>query len=105
MYKEVAEYTKEGNLWEFWGKNMTFGQKASLYWAFGAGRFWQTAGLPTTSYMVKSICEQAGFKCGLVGTTGNMIGEKHIPSRDVYKRQCRYRTSRKIEPAIPRAAA
>lgn len=45
MYKEVAEYTKEGNLWEFLGKNMTFGQKASLYWAFGAGRFWQTAGL------------------------------------------------------------
>ena len=35
-YKEVAEYTKEGNLWEFLGKNMTFGQKASLYWAFGA---------------------------------------------------------------------
>lgn len=27
------------------GKNMTFGQKASLYWALGAGRFWQTAGL------------------------------------------------------------
>ena len=24
---------------------MTFGQKASLYWALGAGRFWQTAGL------------------------------------------------------------
>lgn len=43
MYKEVAEYTKEGNLWEFLGKNMTFGQKASLYWALGAGRFWQTA--------------------------------------------------------------
>ena len=39
MYKEVAEYTKEGNLWEFLGKNMTFGQKASLYWAFGAGTF------------------------------------------------------------------
>ena len=31
-------------------------------------------------FVVKSICEQAGFKCGLVGTTGNMIGEKHIPS-------------------------
>ena len=39
-----------------------------------------TKGKTTTSYMVKSICEQAGFKCGLVGTTGNMIGEKHIPS-------------------------
>ena len=39
-----------------------------------------TKGKTTTSYMLKSICEQAGFKCGLVGTTGNMIGEKHIPS-------------------------
>lgn len=43
MYKEVAEYTKKGNLWEFLGKNMTFGQKASLYWAFGAGLFICTA--------------------------------------------------------------
>ena len=39
MYKEVAEYTKEGNLWEFLGKNMTFGQKASLYWAFWSRTF------------------------------------------------------------------
>ena len=45
MYQEVAAYTKEGNLWEFLSKNMTLGQKASLFWAFGAGRFWQTAGL------------------------------------------------------------
>ena len=39
-----------------------------------------TKGKTTTSYMVKASCEQAGIKCGLVGTTGNMIGEKHIPS-------------------------
>ena len=39
-----------------------------------------TKGKTTTSYMVKAICEKAGFMCGLVGTTGNMIGEKHIPS-------------------------
>ena len=45
MYQEVAAYTKEGNFGEFiWG-NITLGQKASLYWALGAGRFWQTAGL------------------------------------------------------------
>lgn len=45
MYQEVAAYTKEGNLGEFLWKNITYGQKASLYWALGAGRFWQTAGL------------------------------------------------------------
>lgn len=45
MYGEVAEYTKAGNFWNFiWG-NITLGQKASLYWAIGAGRFLQTAGL------------------------------------------------------------
>lgn len=45
MYQEVAAYTKEGNFGEFiWG-NITLGQKASLYWALGAGRFWQAAGL------------------------------------------------------------
>ena len=45
MYQEVAAYTKEGNLGEFLWKNITYGQKASLYWAKAAGRFWQTAGL------------------------------------------------------------
>lgn len=45
MYNEVAEYTKEGNLWKFLAGNVTLGQKASLLWAVGAGRFLQTAGL------------------------------------------------------------
>lgn len=45
MYKEVAEYTKNGSFWEFISGNVTLGQKASLLWAVGAGRFWQTAGL------------------------------------------------------------
>lgn len=39
-----------------------------------------TKGKTTTTYMIKSILETAGFKCGLVGTTGNMIGEKRIAS-------------------------
>lgn len=45
MYGEVATYVKNGNWGEFiWG-NITLGQKASLFWAIGAGRFLQTAGL------------------------------------------------------------
>lgn len=45
MYGEVANYTKEGDFGKFiWG-NITLGQKASLFWAIGAGRFLQTAGL------------------------------------------------------------
>lgn len=45
MYAEVAEYTKSGNYKEFFMGNTTLGQKASLMWALGAGRFFQTAGL------------------------------------------------------------
>lgn len=45
MYAEVAEYTQKGNFREFITGNITLGQKASLLWAVGAGRFFQTAGL------------------------------------------------------------
>lgn len=38
-----------------------------------------TKGKTTTSYMIKAIFEQAGYKCGLIGTTGNMIGAKRLP--------------------------
>ena len=39
-----------------------------------------TKGKTTTSYMVKSILTQAGRSCGLIGTTGNMIGNRMLPS-------------------------
>ena len=39
-----------------------------------------TKGKTTTSFLVKAITEQAGMKTGLIGTTGNMIGDKHLPS-------------------------
>ena len=45
MYGEVVAYTKEGDFWKFILGNVTLGQKASLFWAIGAGRFLQTAGL------------------------------------------------------------
>lgn len=39
-----------------------------------------TKGKTTTSYLVKAIMEQAGLKCGLIGTTGNMIGDQFLKS-------------------------
>ncbi len=39
-----------------------------------------TKGKTTTTYLVKSIMEEAGFKVGLIGTTGNMIGNQFIKS-------------------------
>ena len=39
-----------------------------------------TKGKTTTSFLLKSVMEKAGFKTGLIGTTGNMIGDKRIKS-------------------------
>ena len=39
-----------------------------------------TKGKTTTSYLIKAILERAGYKVGLIGTTGNMIGDKYIKS-------------------------
>lgn len=41
-----------------------------------------TKGKTTTTYLVKSILEQAGHKVGLVGTIETIIGEKHIPANN-----------------------
>lgn len=40
-----------------------------------------TKGKTTTSYLFKAIAEQAGYVCGLIGTTGNMIGQKRVRSQ------------------------
>lgn len=39
-----------------------------------------TKGKTTTTYMVKSILDSAGYKVGLVGTIEIIIGEEHIPA-------------------------
>lgn len=41
-----------------------------------------TKGKTTTTYLVKSILEQAGYKVGLVGTIEAIIGEEHIPANN-----------------------
>ncbi len=39
-----------------------------------------TKGKTTTAYLVQSILENAGVKCGLVGTIETVIGERRIPA-------------------------
>jgi UDP-N-acetylmuramoyl-L-alanyl-D-glutamate--2,6-diaminopimelate ligase len=39
-----------------------------------------TKGKTTSSFLLKAILEKAGFKTGLIGTTGNMIGDEKIHS-------------------------
>lgn len=39
-----------------------------------------TKGKTTTTYMIKSILENAGKKVGLIGTIEAIIGDKHIPA-------------------------
>ena len=37
-----------------------------------------TKGKTTATYLIKAICEQAGYSCGLIGTTGNMFGKETL---------------------------
>lgn len=39
-----------------------------------------TKGKTTSTYLVKSILETMGMKCGLIGTVGNMIGDRVMKS-------------------------
>jgi UDP-N-acetylmuramoyl-L-alanyl-D-glutamate--2,6-diaminopimelate ligase len=39
-----------------------------------------TKGKTTTTYLLKSILEQAGYRVGLVGTIETVIGDRHIPA-------------------------
>lgn len=41
-----------------------------------------TKGKTTTTYLVKSILEQAGHRVGLIGTIEAIIGEEHIPANN-----------------------
>ena len=41
-----------------------------------------TKGKTTTSFMIKRILEVAGYKCGLIGTTGVYIGDKVYPAKN-----------------------
>lgn len=41
-----------------------------------------TKGKTTTTYLIKSILEGAGYKVGLIGTIETIIGDEHIPSNN-----------------------
>ena len=40
-----------------------------------------TKGKTTTTYLLKSICEKAGLKCGIIGSTGTLVEEQHVDSK------------------------
>ena len=40
-----------------------------------------TKGKTTTTYLLKSICEKAGMKCGIIGSTGTLVEEQHLDSK------------------------
>ncbi len=40
-----------------------------------------TKGKTTTTYLLKSICEKAGLKCGIIGSTGTVLGGCHLDSK------------------------
>lgn len=41
-----------------------------------------TSGKSSTTFMIKTLLEQTGKKVGLIGTTGNIIGEERLPSHN-----------------------
>ncbi len=41
-----------------------------------------TKGKTTTTYMIKSVLESAGLKTGLIGTTGVLIGQEKLPTKN-----------------------
>ena len=41
-----------------------------------------TNGKTSTTYMIKTMLEAAGHKCGLIGTIQNMIGEEIVPAKN-----------------------
>ena len=41
-----------------------------------------TKGKTTTTYLIKSILEKAGYKVGLIGTIETIIGDTHIPANN-----------------------
>ena len=40
-----------------------------------------TKGKTTTTYLLKSICERAGLKCGIIGSTGTLVEDQHLDSK------------------------
>lgn len=47
-----------------------------------------TKGKTTTTYLIKSILEQVGYKVGLIGTIETIIGDLHIPAENTTPEAC-----------------
>ena len=40
-----------------------------------------TKGKTTTTYLLQSICEKAGLRCGIIGSTGTVVADQHLDSK------------------------
>ena len=47
-----------------------------------------TNGKTTTTYLLKTVLEHAGYKCGLIGTNGVQIGDVFIPGQRTTPESC-----------------
>ena len=67
---------------------------SSVFWTsrqgFTCGRPYRHQRKTTTSYMIRSILEDAGIKTGLIGTIGTVIGEKIIKQKIQLRNRMRY---------------
>jgi len=70
-----------------------------------------TKGKTTTSYLLKAILENAGMKCGLIGTTGNMIGSTFIhgtmttPEADELQRLLKHMLDEQVDAVVMEVSA
>ena len=70
-----------------------------------------TKGKTTTTYLIKSILENAGYKVGLIGTIETIIGDEHIPSKNttpesyVLQETCRKMADNGIEVCVMEASS
>jgi len=65
LHQQIIENTKNGSFFDFILLNATLGQKVSLLWALGSGRFLQAAGLFLLGFYI-------GRKQFFVNTPGNL---------------------------------
>ena len=47
-----------------------------------------TNGKTTTTHLLKTVLETAGYKCGRIGTNGIKIGDRHIPGQRTTPESC-----------------
>src|SRR5690554_1210393 len=83
--EETAEYKKEITYIQVKDTRKVMGELAAAFYDYPHKRLkligvTGTNGKTTTTYLIKTILDKAGYKTGLIGTIKNIIGEKTLPA-------------------------